>query len=53
MTESNENPLGRGEAIHTPASWQDRAQVRASSCDKIVPPAADSIIGQCMYYYRP
>lgn len=53
MTESNENPLGRGEAIHKPASWQDRAQVRASSCDKIVPPAADSIIGQCVYYYRP
>ncbi|WP_439683108.1 hypothetical protein MNJPNG_13245 [Cupriavidus oxalaticus] len=50
---NGENPLGRGEAIHTPTSWRDRAQVQASSCDKIVPPAAGSIIGQCVYYYRP
>lgn len=53
MSEKKENPLGRGDAIHTPASWQDRAKVLASSCDKIVPPAADGIVGQCIYYYRP
>lgn len=53
MSGENENPLGRGEAIHTPTNWQERAQVQVSSCDKIVPPAAGNIIGQCIYYYRP
>ncbi|NUA32013.1 hypothetical protein [Cupriavidus basilensis] len=53
MSQDNENPLGQGGAIHTPVNWQERAKVTASSCDKIVPPAAESIIGQCVYYYRP
>ncbi|MFJ4293205.1 hypothetical protein ACIP1U_26010 [Cupriavidus sp. NPDC089707] len=53
MSQDKENPLGQGSAIHTPVSWQERAKVTASSCDKIVPPAADCIIGQCVYYYRP
>ncbi|AOZ06169.1 hypothetical protein [Cupriavidus malaysiensis] len=53
MSEGKENSLGSGDAIYTPASWQGRAQVRVSSCDKMVPPATDKIIGQCIYYYRP
>lgn len=53
MSQDKENPLGSGEAIHTPKNWTDRATVQVSSCDKIVPPAAANIIGQCIYYYRP
>jgi hypothetical protein len=34
-------------------SYTKRARVERTVCDDHVPPAADSIIGHCEYYYRP
>lgn len=50
---SNEKIVGRGESYMTPKSYMKRARVERSACDVHVPAAADSIIGQCEYYYRP
>jgi hypothetical protein len=45
--------LGTGTAMLTPSGYQVRPKVALSSCNKIVPPAAPSIIGKCPYYYQP
>ncbi len=37
----------------TPSGYTQRAEVECVECDLNVPPAADSMIGQCEYYYRP
>jgi len=37
----------------TPSGYTQRAQADTGRCDLHVPPAADSIIGRCEYYYRP
>jgi hypothetical protein len=45
--------LGTGTAMLTPSGYQVRPTVALSSCNRIVPPAAASIIGKCPYYYQP
>jgi len=47
------NVIGNGSAILTPAGDKIRPVVQLSQCIQQVPPAADSIIGTCPYYYRP
>jgi hypothetical protein len=37
----------------TPAGYTQRAEAETGRCNLNVPPAADSIIGKCEYYYRP
>lgn len=48
-----ENHVGYAESYMTLKSYTKRARVERIACDVAVPPAADSIIGQCEYYYRP
>jgi len=45
--------VGQAQATHTPKDDNRPVSVDTSICDKIVPPAADSILGHCEYYYRP
>ncbi|SEK09265.1 hypothetical protein SAMN05192539_104356 [Paraburkholderia diazotrophica] len=45
--------VGYAESYMTPRSYTKRARVERTACDVQVPPAADSIIGRCEYYYRP
>ena len=45
--------IGKAQAIHQPSQSNSQTQVTASICDKMVPPAAQSILGRCEYYYRP
>ena len=47
------NVLGTGSAMLTPSGDKTRPVVPLCVCIKTVPPAADSIIGSCPYYYRP
>lgn len=49
----DKNIILKSGAIHTPESDKRPATVTLTVCDPIVPPAADSIIGKCEYYYRP
>ncbi|BCG02843.1 hypothetical protein PPGU19_074110 (plasmid) [Paraburkholderia sp. PGU19] len=50
----DENDVGGyAESYMTLKSYTKRAQVERTACDVRVPPAADSIIGHCEYYYRP
>ncbi|KDB10230.1 hypothetical protein LIG30_0836 [Burkholderia sp. lig30] len=51
----NENPkvIGVFHSYMTPAGYTQRADAEIGKCDLNVPPAADSIIGECEYYYRP
>ncbi|HDR9033481.1 TPA: hypothetical protein QDB07_000931 [Burkholderia vietnamiensis] len=37
----------------TPSGYTQRADGERKKCDLNVPPAADSIVGTCEYYYRP
>jgi hypothetical protein len=53
MTDEQGTVLGTGASILTPSGHQVRPKVALSTCNKMVPPAAPSIIGQCPYYYRP
>ena len=53
MTDEQGTVLGTGASILTPSGHQVRPKVALSICDKRVPPAAPSSIGQCPYYYRP
>ena len=53
MTDEQGTVLGTGASILTPSGYQVRPKVALSICNKMVPPAAPSIIGQCPYYYRP
>ncbi|WP_454725992.1 MULTISPECIES: hypothetical protein [Cupriavidus] len=45
--------IGQAQATHTPKSDNRPVRVAVRICDKVVPPAADSILGHCEYYYRP
>ncbi|HRL21979.1 MAG TPA: hypothetical protein PLP85_09465, partial [Alcaligenes sp.] len=45
--------LGQAQASYLPASDPTPARVSATLCDKRVTPAADSILGNCEFYYRP
>lgn len=47
------NVLARHQAIHTPSSDKRPVRIEHRHCDDYVPPAAENIIGQCEYYYRP
>ena len=47
------NDAGFAESYMTLKSYTKRARVERTACDVHVPPAADSIIGHCEYYYRP
>jgi len=53
MADNQDSVLGTGAAMLTPSGYQVRPKVALSSCNRIVPPAAPSIIGQCPYYYQP
>ncbi|WP_414450853.1 hypothetical protein AB4851_17560 [Burkholderia sp. 22PA0099] len=44
---------GYAESYMTQKSYTTRARVERTVCDVHVPPASDSIIGNCEYYYRP
>ncbi|ALE58502.1 hypothetical protein P0D87_17130 [Paraburkholderia sp. RL17-368-BIF-A] len=48
-----EKDVGYAESYMTLKSYTKRARVERTVCDDHVPPAADSIIGHCEYYYRP
>jgi hypothetical protein len=49
----NAKPRGVFRSYMTPSGYTQRAKADTSRCELHVPPAADSIIGQCEYYYRP
>lgn len=51
----NDNPkvIGVFHSYMTPSGYTKRAEAFITKCELSVPPAADSIIGQCEYYYRP
>ncbi|OLL27374.1 hypothetical protein BTH42_33285 [Burkholderia sp. SRS-W-2-2016] len=49
----DDKDVGYAESYMTLKSYEKRARVERTACDVHVPPAADSIIGQCEYYYRP
>jgi len=51
----NGNPKVTGvfHSYMTPSGYTQRADAELKKCDLNVPPAADSIIGHCEYYYRP
>lgn len=51
--ESQQNVLAAADATHTPVDDTRRVPVEMRICNKRVPPAAESILGQCVYYYRP
>lgn len=53
MTDKQDTVLGTGSAMLTPSGYKVRPKVALSCCNKIVPPAASSIIGTCPYYYQP
>lgn len=44
---------GSAEASYTPVADKQRIPVKATVCDQRVTPAAEAVIGQCAYYYRP
>lgn len=50
---SLERVLGGADASYTPADDTDRVEVPLHICDKQVPPAAESMLGRCEFYYRP
>jgi hypothetical protein len=47
------NVTGVFRSYMTPAGYTQRAKADLAKCDVHVPPAADSIVGTCEYYYRP
>jgi hypothetical protein len=49
----NINVMGVFGSYMTPAGHTQRAQAHKTKCNVHVPPAADSIVGHCEYYYRP
>lgn len=53
MSEQDQHVLGEGSAMLTPSDYKVRPTVQIGRCIKEVPPAADSILGTCPYYYRP
>lgn len=53
MSEQDQHLLGESSAMLTPADYKVRPTVQIGRCIKEVPPAAESILGTCPYYYRP
>ena len=53
MADTQDTVLGTGASMLTPSGYQVRPKVELSICNKVVPPAAASIIGKCPYYYQP
>lgn len=54
MAEADDtNVTGVFRSYMTPSGYTQRAKAEKLACDVHVPPAADSIIGTCEYYYRP
>ncbi|MFM0157490.1 hypothetical protein [Paraburkholderia sediminicola] len=53
MADTQDSVLGTGTSMLTPSGYQVPRKVALSTCNKIVPPAAASIIGKCPYYYQP
>lgn len=53
MADEQDNVLGTGSAMLTPSNYKVRPKVALSCCNKVVPAAAASVIGQCPYYYQP
>lgn len=53
MADTQDAVLGTGTSMMTPRGYQVRPEVVLGTCNKIVPPAATSIIGKCPYYYQP
>jgi len=53
MTAVDEKVVGTATSYMTPTDYTQRALVERNVCDKMVPPAAASIVGTCPYYYRP
>ncbi|AJY07279.1 hypothetical protein QZM46_05995 [Burkholderia vietnamiensis] len=49
----DKNVLGTGSGMLTPTGYKDRPKVAINICDKYAPPAADSIVGTCPFYYQP
>ncbi|WP_042263633.1 hypothetical protein [Paraburkholderia heleia] len=49
----NTNVTGVFHSFMSPAGYTQRARADKTVCDLHVPPAADSIVGTCEYYYRP
>jgi hypothetical protein len=45
--------VGKASGPMTMPSDTSRVPVGVEICDKVVPPAAANVIGQCTYYYRP
>jgi len=53
MSRDDVSLLGSTDTCLTPESSRGKTKVACTQCNCIVPPAADSIIGKCEYYYRP
>lgn len=54
MAENDDtNVTGVFRSFMSPSGYTQRAKADKTVCDIHVPPAADSIIGHCEYYYRP
>lgn len=53
MAEKQDTMLGTGSAMLTPSGYKVRPKVALSCCNKIVAPAAASVLGKCPYYYQP
>ncbi|AXK66435.1 MULTISPECIES: hypothetical protein [Burkholderia] len=51
--QQDKNVLGAGSGMLTPTGYKDRPKVDIHICDKYAPPAADSIVGTCPFYYQP
>ncbi|MDR0776728.1 MAG: hypothetical protein LBE81_08840 [Azonexus sp.] len=45
--------IGQASAKHQPRPAHSSSDVPVTCCDPQVPPAAESIVGRCEYYYRP
>lgn len=49
----NSTVTGVFRSYMTPSGYTQRAQADKTACDVRVPPAAESIVGTCEFYYRP
>jgi hypothetical protein len=53
MADEQPKVLGTGSSLLTPSGYNTRPKVPVQMCNKIVTPAARSILGTCPYYYQP
>lgn len=49
----DQNVLAKYQSMHTPSTDKRPVRIDHKICDDHVPPAADEIIGNCEFYYRP